>query len=258
MFSVYHFIWLAICAVLIAGSIVYLKKKKPALRDVLTVCCVICIASELVKVFSMVEIVPSADGTKYYPYLAVNHMPFHLCSIQLITIIYARLAADGPRRNMILAFMYPTCLVGAIFALAMPSIFNTTISANQAFTHPIAYQTFLYHVMLIVLGVYIPMSGEVPLGRKSFFSTLLLLALFGFVSIYVNSMLANAVYEGGVLKSIEFMPNFFFTAATPIGIALTEKWHWLLYFAIIMVLAVLSVFLCFLPFLRKERRLQAK
>ena len=39
MFTVYHFVWLAICTVLIAGALICLKKRLPPLKNVLSVCC---------------------------------------------------------------------------------------------------------------------------------------------------------------------------------------------------------------------------
>ena len=43
-----------------------------------------------------------------------------------------------------------TALIGAALALAMPSIFSSTIEVSQAFTHPLAYQFFLYHSTVVV------------------------------------------------------------------------------------------------------------
>ncbi|MEE3424484.1 MAG: hypothetical protein VZR26_02835, partial [Erysipelotrichaceae bacterium] len=125
------------------------------MNQVLNICCIICVLSEFTKVFGVIEMVPSADGSIIYPYIPMNHLPLHLCSIQILLIFYVRFVAKGNARENLLSFMYPSCLLGALAALAMPSIFSTSITVDQAFTHPMAYQFFIYHAMLIALGLII-------------------------------------------------------------------------------------------------------
>ncbi|MBQ3611732.1 MAG: YwaF family protein [Firmicutes bacterium] len=252
MFSIYHIIWLVICVAVMIAAIIYLKKQRPQLKDVLTVACIVSIASELIKVFSTIQMVPSSDGTMMYPYLEVQHLPLHLCSLQILVIFYVRFSNNDKLRDKLLAFMYPTCIVGAVLALMMTSIFNATIEVTQAFTHPLAYQYFLFHTMLLLLGIYIPMSGEVELDWKHYRSTMAILAVLGFLSIYINSLLAKATYVSGVLQSVDYTPNFFFTYKFPIGIVFTEIWHWYIYIAVIAVAAAAVIGLMYLPFCRKK------
>ncbi|MBR1993543.1 MAG: YwaF family protein [Firmicutes bacterium] len=252
MFSIYHIIWLVICVAVMIAAIIYLKKQRPQLKDVLTVACIVSIASELIKVFSTIQMVPSSDGTMMYPYLEVQHLPLHLCSLQILVIFYVRFSNNDKLRDKLLAFMYPTCIVGAVLALMMTSIFNATIEVTQAFTHPLAYQYFLFHTMLLLLGIYIPMSGEVELDWKHYRSTMAILAVLGFLSIYINSLLAKATYVSGVLQSVDYTPNFFFTYKFPIGIVFTEIWHWYIYIAVIAVAAAAVIRLMYLPFCRKK------
>lgn len=254
MFSVYHFIWLGISIVLIGGCLWQLKTRKPSLKKVLTVACVGAAASELIKTFSMLQMIPSSDGSHMHLYMEMQHLPLHLCSIQLLLIFYARFGSEGKMKETILAFMYPTCTIGAFLALLLPSIFPESIQVTQAFTHPLGYQFFLYHAMLVILGLYIPISGEVQLRWKHYFSTLGILTTMAIVSIYLNSMFAVPHYVDGELVSVDYSTNFFFTQRTPIGIALTEKWHWYVYLAIIVALAVVLIGLFFLPFRNKQRK----
>lgn len=99
MFTVYHFVWLAVCAALIAGALIFLKKRRPPLKNVLSVCCVLCVASELVKDLSVIKMVPSADGSMLLPYMEMQHLPFHLCSIQILLIFFVRFARPGKART---------------------------------------------------------------------------------------------------------------------------------------------------------------
>lgn len=254
MFTPNHLIWLALCAVLIIAGSIFLLRHKPDLRRVLTVACVVCVASELIKVFSSITLVPSADGSVMIPYLEMQHLPLHLCSMQIIFIFYARFAADSPRRTTLLAFMYPTCVAGALLALVMPSIFTNSISPAQAFTHLLAYQYFLYHSMLIILGLYIAASGQVDIRPKHAVSTFLLLAGMAFVSLYVNSMFAAPVYVNKELVSVEYTPNMLFTYEPPLPIPITQLWHWHVYLAAITVLALLLIAVFYIPFFVKARR----
>ena len=254
MFTVYHFVWLAISAAVIAGALAFLQRRRPPLKSVLSVCCVLCVLSELVKDLSVIKMVPSADGSMLLPYMEMQHLPFHLCSIQILLIFFVRFARPGKARTTVLAFMYPTALIGAALALAMPSIFYSTIEVSQAFTHPLAYQFFLYHSMLVVLGAYIPLCGEVELRPKHYFSTLGILGALAMASLYLNSMFAAATYEDGELISVEYATNFFFTYKPPLPIPLTSVGQWLAYLAVICLLAAVLVGLCYLPVLRRAKK----
>lgn len=250
MFTAQHFLWLFISTALIVCSIIFLQKKKPAMKTVLTVACVICVLSELVKTFSMMQMVPSSNGKRMYLYLEMQHLPLHLCSIQILLIFYARFTENVKKRTAVLAFLYPTGVLGAFFALLMPTIFKTSIKVSEAFTHPLAYQFFLYHTMLIILGLYIALSGQVDIRPKHYLTTLGLLGSFAFASLYLNSIFASPVYKNHKLVSVEHSPNYFFTYRTPVGIKLTEIWQWAVYLAIIVAIAIILIGLFYLVYFR--------
>ena len=253
MFSLNHFIWLGICAVLIFGFLYLISKKEPKLKEVLNVACAVCVLSELTKIFSVIRMVPLTDGSGYFPYLELNHLPLHLCSIMIIFIFFVRFSNNEKMNHLLYSLMYPAGIIGAAAALLMPSIFSTTITPAQAFSHPMAYQFFLYHTMLIILGVYIARSKEIQLTKKDFKTALILLFVFGVLSIYVNSMAATPVYENGVLVGLEHTSNFFFTYNPPIPIKLKTVGQWMLYLLVIGVLAVVLIYLLYLPIFKKEK-----
>lgn len=254
MFSANHFIWLFICLVLITASLIYLNKKKTSLKDLLTACCIVCIVSEVIKVFGTIEIIPSADGTMYYPYLETNHIPLHLCSLQIITIFLARFMKEGKTRTTILAFLSTTAPLGAAFALALPSVLGSTVPTGHEFLHPIAYQTFIFHSMLIVLGIYIYNSKEVKLESKHYWYTLAILGSLAFISLYINSLFGHPVYSADRIVSVEHTTNFLFTYLTPIGLVLKKKWQWLVYLSIIIGLAFGLIALMYIPVFKRERK----
>ncbi|MBQ6334645.1 MAG: YwaF family protein [Erysipelotrichaceae bacterium] len=256
MFSWQHFVWLFICLVGIVTCLFLYRKKRPPFKKVLNYCLVICFLSEFIKVFSTIEMVPSADGSIIYPYIPMNHLPLHLCSIQILMILYVRFTGNEKMRDYLLSFMYPSCVLGAIAALAMPSIFSTTISVDQAFTHPMAYQFFIFHSMLIVLGFIIAWSGEVEWTWKKWRDCLVIIAAMAFISLYVNSMLAQPTYLNGQLQHIDFWPNFFFTYQNPLGIKLTKLWQWHLYLVILCVVVLVLAIICFYPLIGIKKKKQ--
>lgn len=230
------------------------KKYKPPLDKVLTVCCIICLISELVKIFGAISLVPNSSGKTLYPYMSMADLPFHFCTLQIVFIFIAKLTQNQKLRENLLAFMYPTCTAGAIFAIILTTTFKESVPVEKAFVHPTAYQFFLYHCMLTVLGIYIAMCGEVKIKPKHFFTTLGMLLALAISSLYLNSMFAAPIYKNGKLKTVEYTTNFFFTYKTPIGIKFTALWQWYVYLAILLGLVLILLALFYLPFFIKSKK----
>lgn len=256
MFSIQHFIWIAICIVLIVGSCIFITKHQPSFVKFFNVVCVLSIISEVVKVLSMIEIVQLVDGS-YAPYLELNHLPFHLCSIQIIFIFLVRFTKNQKLRNICLGFMYPTCIVGALFAIALPSIYSGNITPSDSFTHPILYQTFLFHAMLIVIGFYIVKSKEIQLENKHYLTTLAILLGLSFASFYINSLFASVVYTNEVTYEVGHVTNFFFTYIPVLSsIVLDAKWKWLVYILVLLLLAIVLIGIMYIPIWMKNKKKQ--
>lgn len=252
MFTIYHIIWLVICLLMIFLSLHFYKKYQPSLQEVLTIACIISVLSEIAKVISVIKMVPSTNGTIIYPYMELNHLPLHFCSIHILLIFYTRFTSNQKVRENVLAFMYPTCIIGAFLALMMPSIFTTSIEASKAFVSLISYQFFIYHSMLIALGIIIVKSKEIKWQKKHLINTLVMVFVLGFVSIYLNSLLASPTYVDGKLVSVDFWTNFFFTYQNPLNIKLTQIWQWYIYILIISALAIILISLFFYPLIKKD------
>ena len=252
MFTWRHLLWLAICACMVTATVNAYKRKRPGMDRVLTTALIVALLSEIVKMAGVIELVPSQNGELLLPYLPMNHLPLHFCSIQIILIALAKFMKNEKSREALLAFMSPTCVIGGILALLMPSIFTTTIPVEQAFTSPVSYQFFIFHSMIIALGLIIARSGEVDWSMKHFRTTLLLVYIFGFISIYLNSILASPTYIDGKLVSVDFWTNFFFTYQNPLGIKISELWQWYLYLAVIAILATVLLYLFHLPLVRRK------
>ncbi|MBQ2513009.1 MAG: YwaF family protein [Clostridia bacterium] len=260
MYSVQHIIWIGICIAVIGISLLLIRRYKPDEKTVFTAACVVCLLSEVAKVLSTVKMLPLADGSTCVPFIDRQELPLHLCSIQIIFILVIRfvLRKDSGLKTSLLGFMFPTMTIGALFAIFLPSVFSN-IPASLAFIHPQFYQMFLFHAMLIVLGVYIYTSRFSEWKTKHYFRALGGLIGLAFIGIYINSLLAYVtVGADHQVASVERITNFFFVVKTPVGIALTEKAHWFIYLAIIIALAFVTVGLPFIPvFIRDIRARRA-
>ena len=253
MYTWRHLLWLALCAGMVSVIMYAFQKKRPDLNRVLTTALIISVLSEIAKVGGVIKLVPSQNGELMLPYLSLNHLPLHFCSIQIILITVAKFMKNEKQRETLLAFMAPSCTLGGILALLMPSIFTTTISVEQAFTSIISFQFFIFHSMLIALGLIIASSDQINWSMKNYKSTVLIVYLLGFVSIYLNSLFASPTYEDGKLVSVDFWTNFFFTYQNPLGIQITELWQWYLYLLIIALLSALLIYLFYIPLIRKRK-----
>lgn len=254
MFTWRHLLWLVICAGLIWAAVHAYNKKCPGMDRVLTTALIVAVISEIVKVAGVIELVPSQNGELLMPYLPMNHLPLHFCSLQIILIAVAKFMKNDKRRETLLAIMAPACVLGGFFALLLPSIFTTTIPVEEAFKSPISYQFFFFHTMIIALGLIIVRSDTIDWSMKHFRDTTLLVYLSGFISIYLNSMLASPTYADGKLVSVDFWTNFFFTYKNPLGIQITQLWQWYLYLLVLALLAVLLLYLFYMPLIRRNKR----
>lgn len=252
MFTLNHFIWLAISLSLIIVSVYFLNKYKPELDRVLTVACIGAVLSEFTRAFSLTHLIPSADGTMMTPFLELHNLPFHLCSVQVLLIFFVKFAKDGSLRTAILAFMYPTCAAGAFIALFIPIIFTDDIDVSQAFTHGIAYQYFLWHSLLVVLGIYIAISKQVDIQRKHCLTTIGILTGMALISMYLNSWMSIVTYQNGEIVSVDYNPNFFFTSRPPIPFDFTSIGQWYVYFIILVAVVCLFALVFYLPFFKKK------
>ncbi|MBO4693362.1 MAG: YwaF family protein [Clostridia bacterium] len=247
MFSFEHILWIIISFVFVALIIFFYGRKKPSFEKVLNCAIIGCIASEILKLISYIKLVPSAGGEMATPYLPLSQLPLHMCSLQIVLIIYVRYAKNKDRRDYVLAFMYPTTIVGAISAMILPRIFRTDVTPDKAFLTPVTYQFFFYHVLLIALGVIIVRSGEINWQKRHLKAALIIFFVMSFASFYLNSVFAVPTYVDGKLVSVDFSTNFFYSYQNPLGITFTAIWQWYLYVMGMYILAVSIIVLFIYP-----------
>ena len=226
MFGTKHIIILLICLVYILASIVFLNKKKPALKTVLRILLVIGLFSETLKIGSYIV----ANEATYGGYLPKTDLPFHLCSVQIIFMPILVLSGNEKLKRVLYAFMLPTCLIGGIAALLIPTSSSLSMPV-------VTVQYFLYHASITVYAVYLYLTKEIRFEIKDYVSSLLMLYGFFFVSIYLNSWIND--YSHPI--------NFMYVVAPPKeGLPYLNKDNgWLSYILRYAFLAVVCVTACY-------------
>lgn len=260
MFSAGHLIWIALCALLIGGGLAACFRLRPSLDRVLTIGLVLALVSEVVKFFSVIQVlpvvVPVVSGAEvtyqatgdFTPYLRIDHFPFELCSIQIFVLLALRLIRDPVWRRRLLAFFYGTASLGGLMGILLCTTAAELHTAADFFNSPRPWQYFLYHSIIVTLGVYTGFAPESGLTFRDVGVCTAGVICLDVLTFYGNSMLNDPVYLGtrdpvGVTHVV----NFFSSYQNPLGMTMTEVWQWMLYLVIRAALAILLLCLVFLP-----------
>lgn len=258
MFGQEHFIFLGLTLILSIVSLVLIYKLKPSFNLIFTIACILCIVSEVAKTFSSIEF----DWVNHYdketgefiakelvPYIKMEHFPIHLCSLQIVNIFLVRFIKPGNKvRDAILGFMFPTMIFGAILALLLPS-------EPVDFASIRTYQYFIYHGMLIVLGVYVMFNKNLNIKPIHYLTSMAILFALGIVSIYANSLFAQIDVLPDGTFDIQYITNLLFTMGSPVVslFVFTEPYHWYIYLACVAVLAFGVFALFYIPVFIKAK-----
>lgn len=238
MFSTLHFVWLFICAVLITAGAIVAVKNKITLAFTLTLLCIFCVTSEVVKIFCVLireERVVEGKGV----FIKETDLPFHLCSLQLFFAFIAKFTKNEKVRSFLLTFMMPTCVLGGVAALLIPTI-------TCSFANPRTYQYFLYHASIIWFAVVVIARFNVDLSVKGFLKTVVGLLAIVFVTFYINGFFQNT--------------NFLYLSAPPMdGLPVLNMDNgWFVYFISYMALALVLIALFFTPFWIRNYRKKSR
>ena len=271
MYSTGHLIWIAISFALIIGGYLAIKIRKPPLERVLKACLIVGVVSEVTKVFSVTSILPvvtpeivTTDAGqaltyvpigKYSPYLKMEHLPLELCSLMIVFIIAALLLKNGLWRSRLLALMYITGTIGGLMGILLSYIATEYTSTTAFLLAPRAWQYFLYHSMVVTLGLYLGFEYNGGVSLRFWKSTMIGLLILDLPTFYLNSILSQAAYLNGEPVGILYRTNFFSSYVNPLGLVLTEKWQWLAYLAVRIVLAaaLISLLLWLASAVQKRR-----
>ncbi|MGM9858316.1 MAG: hypothetical protein ACI311_03600 [Bacilli bacterium] len=240
MFTKEHFIWIAICIVLITGLSILSIKKKFSFKLAAFIMAGVALVSELSKIFSHMEFVNGVDASKGMV-LDATALPFHLCSILIFAFFYLPFAKESKFKTFLLNFIVPIGLIGATLAILMAT-------SGTDFTKPYAYQCFVYHAFMVWFAIYLIGTKQVSLVKKNWIQNIVVLAIMAISMVWVNSLLQ--VYD----------TNFWFVVRPPVkGLPLLNLNHgWFVYFLTLLSLGFIGVTLVHLPFLIKEYKNKKK
>ena len=274
MYSTGHLIWIGISAILIVGGLLTIRIRKPTLEQVLKACLIVGVVSEVTKVFSVTSILPvvtpeivtTEAGSaltyvpigKYSPYMKMEHLPLELCSLMIVFLIAALLLKNGIWRSRLLALMYITGTIGGLMGILLSYIATEYTSTAAFLLAPRAWQYFLYHSMVVMLGLYLGFEYNGGVSLRFWKSTMIGLLLLDMPTFYLNSILSQAAYVNGEPVGILYRTNFFSSYVNPLGLVLTEKWQWLVYLGIRLALATaLITLMLWLPSVVLHRKTEA-
>ena len=266
MFSTGHLLWIGICAVLIAAGTLACLRRRPTEDRLLKICLAIGVLSEAVKLFSVMRILPMVDiavkgaaleytrAGQYTPYLEMADLPLELCSLQIAFIAAMLLLKNPVWKSCLRALMYVTGVIGGTLGIVLAEVTVDYSTVGEYFTSPRIYQFFLYHAMVVTLGLYMGFGPDSDVSLSSFKGTMGLLLALDVPTFYLNSVLSQPVYVSGKPVGVVYRTNFFSSYVNPLGLVLTRRWQWLAYLAIRLALAAaLIAFLLLLASLARKR-----
>ncbi len=132
MYTWRHLLWIVISISFVLAAVYGFKRKRTDMERVFTIALIIAILSELTKIAGVIRLVPSHNQKLLLPYIPPNHLPLHFCSIQIILIAIAKFMKNEKRREPLLAFMAPTCVLGGIRRQGTVLCLPQTASADMA------------------------------------------------------------------------------------------------------------------------------
>lgn len=238
MFSLEHFIWLAISIVIIVAMLFIVKKFNLSFDAVVTVMLVMSVCSEVTKILCNME---PAPGGRTGLILDPGDLPFHLCSMQIFLLFILKffLKTESGKEKM-LAFMCPTMLIGAVIALFIPTV-------GVGFNVVQVYQYFIFHAFLIFFAIYILKYKLVKWTWQLYFKNLGYLGCFALICMWINSALS------GVLPRV----NFMYLVRPPMeNLPILNLNHgWAVYFITLIVLgvALLGIFHFIVTFVENKK-----
>ena len=258
MFSTGHLLWIGISAILIGAGMFACLQRRPSEDHLLKLCLVIGVVSEAVKLFSVMRILPVVDiavkgaaldyipAGQYTPYLEMADLPLELCSLQ-IAFMAAMLRVKRPEwKSRLRALMYITGVIGGVLGIVLAEVTVDYSTVEEYFTSPRIWQFFLYHSMVVTLGLYMGFGPDSDVSLRRFKGTMGLLLALDVPTFYLNSVFSQPVYVAGKPEGIVYRTNFFSSYVNPLGLVLTQRWQWLAYLAVRLGLAAALVALLLL------------
>ena len=198
LFSIPHIIFLAVlipAAVILAFN---LAKKIGYSKNVVWICFIIGIISEIEKILFFIQEQTAATGYR----LPAEHIPFNMCPLQIFFMLALLISIDTKKQSLLFSFMYPTMVAGSAFAMFFPAV---VAAGYHGLLEIATYRYFIYHAMLVFLGFYLYKSKPIEYNIKSFG-----VATVGIFTLAIIMVWVNAFFGWDPVV------NFFFMVRPPV------------------------------------------
>ena len=198
------------------------------------------------------EIVYKETG-KYSPFIEFKHLPFELCSLQILFMFLYLVIKSEVWKKRIIALIYGTAFMGSVLAIFVSAIAGDFNTIRESLTSVRAWEFYIYHSMLAVIAILIATDGKYSLKFKEFKWTCLMLWIIDIFSFYINSVLSEPVYRDGKLIGLSNSVNFFSSFQSPLGITIANKEQYLLYLVSRFLAGLIIIIIIYLPLLKNKR-----
>ena len=147
--------------------------------------------------------------------------------------------------RFILSFMLPTCLVGGLAAILLPTSSSRSVMI-------ISCQYFLYHSILIAFSIYLLSSKQIEWTFDDYKNSLKFLLIMAFFAVYINSMCYDVVeyINDNGEKIVQFVSrvNFMYIIDPPAeNLPILNKDNgWLSYIIRYGIIAISVISLCYI------------
>ncbi len=235
MFTTEHFIWLGICALIIAALAFFSTRFKFSFKTSAFIMAAVSLVSETMKIISHMELV-NEDDISEGMVIDAGALPLHLCSMLIFIFIYLPFCKNTRIKKYFTSLIVPVGLIGSLLALIMAT-------SGTDFTTSEAYQCFIYHAVMVWFAIYLVISGEAELGWRAWLSNLISLGAVAVIMIWVNGALQ--IYD----------TNFLYVVRPPADnlplLNLDNGWY--VYFVTLLGCGFIGITAVHLPFMIKER-----
>lgn len=265
MYSTAHIIFIIISLILIITGTMICKKSNVSVHSLIKICFFIALICEFIKIFTVIDIVPIVETVvengniiyketgRFSPYIKAEHMPFELCSYQIIFLFLAIVLKNEVWKRRIYSLIYATALIGGALAIFLSSIALDFDTTSKFLLSIRAWEFYIYHSMIIVIAIVIARDKQNYIRFGDIRWTCIILMFLDILSLYLNSIFSVPIYDNGRLAGLQYAVNYFSSYNNPLGIVLDTKEKYLMYIILRFVLALVIIVIIYLPFLKNKR-----
>ena len=211
----------------------HLSKKYGYTKKVIWSCLIITFFCEIEKIIFFMQ--DTGNGFRF----PAEILPFNLCTIQIFFITALVFSECQKKNTVLISFMFPALIGGAFVGMVIPSATFDYHGLLDIAT----YRYFIFHSMLIFLGLYLYMSKPIRFSIKSLGYAFLIILLIMIFGVWINAFFGW-----------DPSTNFCFLVRPPReGLPLLNLNNgWLGYMGAQMLICALLFTLCYLPMFIRE------